>query len=72
MAFGLVQAVLQAHGLGRTASERGADREPARVDQVLLDGEQAPLVVALLERAGIESVRVNPVVVDPGSVGIAA
>jgi aconitate hydratase len=70
MAFGLVQAVLRVHGLAGTAQERGPGAEPSRLDQVVLGCEQAPLVVALLERAGIGSVRVSPVLVDPGSASV--
>lgn len=66
MAFGLVQAVLESHGLERTVVERSPDVGIRLVDQVLLGSEQAPLVVALLRRAGIESACVSPALVDPG------
>ena len=68
MAFGLVQAVLESHGLERTVVERNPGAGTRLVDQVLLGSEQAPLVVALLKRAGVESVRVSPALVDPGGV----
>ena len=66
MAFGLVQAVLQSHGLERTVVERNPEAGVRLVDQVLLSNEQAPLVVALLRRAGVESACVSPALVDPG------
>jgi len=66
MAFGLVQAVLESHGLERTVVERNPDVGIRLVDQVLLGSEQAPLVVALLRRARVDSVRVSPSLADPG------
>jgi len=66
MAFGLVQAVLESHGLERTVVERNPDVGIRLVDQVLLGSEQAPLVVALLRRAGVESARVSPVLAETG------
>jgi len=69
MAFGLVQAVLESHGLERTVVERNPEVGIRLVDQVLLGSEQAPLVVALLRRAGVESARVSPALVDPGCGG---
>ena len=66
MAFGLAQAVLDSHGLERTVPGRDPDAGIRLVDQVLLGSEQAPLVVALLKGAGVESVRVSPALVDPG------
>ncbi len=69
MAFGLVQAVLDSHGLGSGGPERGPDAGTRLVDQVLLGSEQAPLVVALLRRSGVESVCVSPALVDPGCGG---
>ncbi len=67
MAFGLVQAVLESHGLERTVVERTRDAGIRIVDQVVLGSEQVPLVVALLRRAGVESARVSPALADPGS-----
>ena len=67
MAFGLVKAVLESHGLERTVVGRSPDTGIRLVDQVLLGSEQAPLVVAVLGRAGVESVRVSPALADPGS-----
>jgi aconitate hydratase len=66
MALGLVRVVLESHGLAGSAPGRGPGAEPRRVDQVLLGSEEAPLVVALLERAGVERCRVATVVADPG------
>jgi aconitate hydratase len=66
MAFGLVQAVLESHGLEQTVPERGPGAGIRFVDQVLLGSEQAPVVVALLGRAGVVSARVSPALVDPG------
>ena len=68
MALGLVRSVLESHGLAGRAPQREPGAEPRRVDQGLLGREEAPLVVAMLERAGVESVRVSPVVADPGRV----
>jgi len=69
VAFGLVQAVLASHGIERTVVERSPDVGIRRVDQVLLGSEQASLVVALLRRAGVESVCVSPSLVDHGCGG---
>lgn len=69
MAFGLVQAVLESHGLERTVVERNPDVGFRLVDQVLLGSETAPLVVALLRRAWVDSVRVSPTLADPGCGG---
>jgi len=66
MAFGLVQAVLESHGLERTVVERTPDVGIRLVDQVLLGSEQAPLVVALLRRTGVDSVRVSSSLADAG------
>lgn len=66
MALGLVRIVLESHGLAGRQPERELGAEAQPVDQVLLGNEEAPLVVAALERAGVETARVSPVVVDPG------
>jgi aconitate hydratase len=66
VAFGLVRAVLESHGLEGAAAERAADELILRPDQVLLGSEEAPLVVAALERAGVDSVRVRPVLAGSG------
>jgi len=66
MVLGLVRVVLESHGLAGKVPEREAGAETRRVDQMLLGSEEAPLVVAVLERAGVETARVSPVVVDPG------
>ena len=72
MAFRLVQGLLEAHGLEPVPADRHGDALLPRVDQVLLGSEQAALVVALLERAGVESVRVHPSLADPGRAAAAA
>jgi aconitate hydratase len=69
MAFGLVQAVLESHGFERTMVGRNPEAGVRLVDQVLLGSEQAPLVVALLRRAGVQSVCVSPALADPGCGG---
>ena len=61
MAFGLVRALLESHGLQGGPAVGAADELTLRADQVLLGSEDAPLVVAALERAGVDAVRVRPV-----------
>ncbi len=66
MSFRLTQALLEAHGLGTIPPERERDAVLRHVDQVLLDRDQAPLTVALLERAGVAAPRVRTVLVETG------
>ena len=66
VSFRLAQAVLEAHGLGTIPPEREQDAVLRSVDQVLLGREHAPLVVALLERAGVGRAQVKTVLADPG------
>lgn len=67
----MTQAVLEAHGLEPMPAERGRDAVLRRVDQVLLARDHAPLVIALLERAGVDRSRVKTVLAEtgPGDVG---
>ncbi len=68
MAFRLVQAVVESHGLEGVSPGHAAGAQRLRPDQVLLGAAEAPLVVATLERAGIGSIRVRPTLADPGRV----
>jgi aconitate hydratase len=64
--FRLTQTVLEAHGLERVPPERERDAVLPQVDQVLLGRDHAPLVVALLERAGVAVPRVRTVLAETG------
>ncbi len=66
MAFRLVQAVIESHGLEGGPPGPPEDAPWLRIDQVLLGSAEAPLVVAALQKAGVQSARVRPTLVDPG------
>jgi aconitate hydratase len=70
--FRLVQSLLESHGIEGTPLDGGDDALLLRPDQVLLGGEDASLAIALLEEAGIASVRVHPTIASPGRASSAA
>jgi len=66
VSFRLTRALLEAHGLAAVPPERERDAVLRSVDQVLLGADEAPLVVALLERAGVATLRVRTVLAEGG------
>jgi aconitate hydratase len=72
MAFRLTAAILESHGAGPALAGRDGELSVPRADDVLLGSDEAPIAVALLERAGLGAVRVRAALADGGRVADAS